>query len=58
MNDEQIVCNCMQITKQEIYKAIIQGYNTIDSIGGETEAGTVCGNCQEDISSIIEQHVC
>lgn len=56
MENDDIVCNCMQITKGEIIKAIKDGnLKTIDEIGEETEAGTVCGSCQDDIEEILKE---
>lgn len=46
----------MQITKGEIIEAIKSGsLATIDEVGDETEAGTVCGTCHDDIESILNQ---
>jgi bacterioferritin-associated ferredoxin len=57
MENDDIVCNCMQITKGEIIEAIKAcNLKTIDEIGEETEAGTVCGSCHDDIEDIINEH--
>ncbi len=57
MENDDIVCNCMQITKGEIIEAIKAGnLQTIDEIGEETEAGTVCGSCHDDIEEIIKEY--
>ena len=56
MENDDIVCNCMQITKGEIVDAIKSGnLNTFEEIGDTTEAGTVCGSCQDDIEEIINE---
>ncbi len=56
MENDDMVCNCMQITKGEIIEAIKAGnLKTIEDIGDETEAGTVCGSCHEDIEDIIKE---
>lgn len=56
MENDDIVCNCMQITKGEIIDAIKAGnLKSIDEIGEETEAGTVCGTCHDDIEDIIKE---
>lgn len=53
-----MVCNCMQITKGEIIEAIKVGnLSTVDEIGDETDAGTVCGSCHDDIEDIIKEVV-
>jgi len=56
MNNDEIVCNCMQITKGEIVVAIKTGnLKTVDEVGDATEAGTVCGTCQDDIEDILKE---
>jgi len=56
MDNDDIVCNCMQITKGEIVEAIKAGkLKTVDEVGDETEAGTVCGSCQDDIEDILKE---
>ncbi len=57
MENDDIVCNCMQITKEEIIEAIKAGNHTIDDIGEANEAGTVCGSCHDDIEDIIKEVV-
>ncbi len=51
---DDIICNCMQITRGEIQDAIInQGADSVDRIGDLLEAGTVCGSCHDDIQEIL-----
>ena len=47
MKQEDIeVCLCLGITYGEIMEAIKNGACSIDAIGDETDAGTVCGLCR------------
>ncbi|NQU33791.1 MAG: (2Fe-2S)-binding protein [Bacteroidetes bacterium] len=57
MDNEEIICNCMQITRGEIIEAIKAGNLTIEEIGDETEAGTVCGSCHDELEDIIKEVV-
>jgi len=51
---DDIICNCMQITRGEIQDAIInQGADSVDRIGDLLEAGTVCGSCQDEIEEML-----
>ena len=50
-----IICACMNIGLNEIRTAIAQGCRSVDSIGDETTAGTNCGSCQSEISSILKE---
>jgi NAD(P)H-nitrite reductase large subunit len=56
MDNDEIVCNCMQITKGEIVDAIKAGnLKTIDEVGDANEAGTICGSCHDDIEDILKE---
>ena len=53
---DEIICNCMQITRGEITECIInKGAVTVEALGELLEAGTVCGSCQEAIQEIIDE---
>ncbi len=53
---DPIICSCMEITKSQIEKAIIEKkLKTIESVQDETTAGTVCGACVDDIYLMLEQ---
>ncbi len=57
-NADDIICNCMQITRGEIIDSILSdGKVTVEAIGEITEAGTVCGSCHEDIQNIIDETI-
>lgn len=44
----------MQINKEEIVDAVNSaGLKTVEEVGEATEAGTVCGSCQDDLLAII-----
>ena len=56
MNGDEIICNCMEVTKSTIIKAIKdKGLKTVEEVGEATEAGTVCGGCQDDIQVILDE---
>lgn len=56
MNNDEIVCNCMGVTKGEIVEAIKKDkLTTLDEVGDATDAGTACGSCHEDIESILKE---
>jgi NAD(P)H-nitrite reductase large subunit len=56
MDSNEIICNCMQITRGEIVKAIKEkGLQTLSEIGDETEAGTGCGSCHEELEKILKE---
>lgn len=56
MEDDIIICNCNEIYKSEIIKAIKEkGLKTVEEVGEETTAGTVCGECLDDIQAILDE---
>lgn len=56
MEDDKVICNCMDIYKSEIVAAIKEhGLTTFEEVGEHTDAGTACGTCEEDILEILEE---
>lgn len=56
MDNNETVCQCMDITKGEIVDAIkAKGLKTVEEVQDETEAGTGCGACIEDIEEILKE---
>ncbi|WP_329903401.1 (2Fe-2S)-binding protein [Porphyromonas pogonae] len=54
--EDEIICHCNEITRGQIENAIReQGLKTIDEVGDAIDAGTVCGSCQDDIQSILDE---
>lgn len=56
MSEDILVCTCNEIYKSEIVKAIKdKGLKTVEEVGEETTAGTVCGGCIDDIQDILNE---
>lgn len=56
MKEDEIICHCNEIYKSEIVKAIKdKGLKTVEEVGDETQAGTLCGGCQVDIQDILDE---
>ena len=56
IGDDIVICNCNEIYKSEIVKAINEkGLKTVEEVGEVTLAGTVCGQCQDDIQEILDK---
>jgi len=54
MDQDIEICHCMGIMKSEIVKAIQEKkLRTFEEVQDATEAGTVCGGCQDDIEEIL-----
>ena len=54
MNLDDIVCNCMSITKGMIKEAVENGAKTLEDVQEQTGASTVCGACLEDVQRLVE----
>lgn len=53
---DEIICHCLGITRGQIEEAIREkGLSTFDEVSEATEAGSVCGSCQDDIEEIIAE---
>ncbi|MFD1694991.1 nitrate reductase [Roseibium aestuarii] len=48
-----IVCSCFQIGAKDIARAATQGHVTLEAIGQTLRAGTNCGSCRSEISSLL-----
>ena len=56
MNDDLLICNCMGVTRGEIIEAIkTKDLVTVEEVKDETEAGTGCGSCVENIEAILKE---
>ncbi|MDO4708056.1 MAG: (2Fe-2S)-binding protein [Porphyromonadaceae bacterium] len=53
---DEIICHCNGITRGQIETAIKEGgLKTFDEVSEATEAGAVCGGCQDDIEDILAE---
>lgn len=54
MPDAAVLCNCTGVTCGQVRSALGAGCGSIEMVGGETSAGTVCGTCRPLIGEMIE----
>lgn len=47
------ICQCMNVTDEDIQAAIAHGAQTYQDIQEMTKAGTVCGQCKDEIEELI-----
>ncbi len=56
MKEDELICTCMEVYRSTIEKAIKEkGLKTVEEVGIATEAGTVCGQCQDTIQEILDE---
>ncbi len=53
--EDRIICACMDISYEDIKKAIQEGAKTLEDIKEATEAGTICGMCEDEIQEVIDE---
>lgn len=54
MNLDEIVCPCLGTTNQMIKEAVDKGATTLEEVQRETNAGTVCAACLDEIQESID----
>ncbi len=56
MEKDVVICSCNEIYKSQIVEAIkSKGLTTVEQVGDATTAGTVCGQCIDDIQAILNE---
>jgi len=56
MEKDPIICTCLEIKQSQIENVIKEkNLQSVEEVQNETEAGTVCGGCVDDIFVIIEK---
>lgn len=55
MKMEKTVCNCYNVTIQDIADAIHNGASDLDQVKEVTSASTCCGACEEYLGSVVEE---
>ena len=53
--DNDIVCNCMQVTYGELNRQIDQGRHTVKDLVELTGVGTVCGSCRPLLNKLKQK---
>jgi nitrogen fixation NifU-like protein len=54
--EERVVCKCMNITDQEIEHAVLEGARTFYELQEMTKVGTGCGECEQEVTQLLETH--
>ncbi len=54
--EERVVCQCMNITDQEIEHAVLEGARTFNDLQEMTKVGTGCGECKDEVMQLLEAY--
>ena len=53
----RLVCQCMNVTDQEIERAVLEGARTYLELQERTKLGTVCGQCKDDAIILMQEYI-
>jgi bacterioferritin-associated ferredoxin len=53
-NEEQLICNCMSVSANDIAKAWREGAKTWEELQKITGVSTGCGGCEEKAKAYFE----
>lgn len=56
-NDETIVCECLNVTEEEIKMEVLEGVKTFEELQTRTKVGTGCGKCIENTKKILNKYI-
>lgn len=54
--EARIVCQCMNVTDQDIKKAVMDGAKSYEDLQNRTKIGTVCGQCKAETLELLEEY--
>jgi len=59
MRSEQakIVCQCMNVTDEEIAHVVLDGARTYYELQERTKLGAVCGQCKDEVEKLLVQYI-
>ena len=52
---DEIICECLNVTRSEIEDAVLHGANTFEAVQEQTKCGTNCGNCIPKVTELVEE---
>lgn len=55
MDDSKIICSCLDLTVKDVKTAIENGSTTVDEIMEVTQAGSICGDCIDEVREVAEE---
>lgn len=55
MNNDDVVCGCMNVTVQDLKDAINNGARSFAEIQEITGAGTGCGSCVGNVEELVNK---
>jgi nitrogen fixation NifU-like protein len=55
--EAKIICQCMNVTDEEIAHAVLDGARTYYELQERTKIGTVCGQCKDEAERLLAKYI-
>ena len=55
--EARIICQCMNVTDQEIEHSVLEGVRTFYELQERTKLGTVCGQCKDEATALMNDYI-
>lgn len=49
------ICSCFSVHEKTISNAILEGYDSLESLGAKLKCGTNCGSCKSELANMISR---
>lgn len=53
----KIICQCMNVTDEEIEHAVLEGARSYYELQERTKLGTVCGQCKDEAERLLSEYI-
>lgn len=57
MEDDHLVCTCMEVMRSQIVEAIADGADNFDELSNRLGVGTGCSSCVDEVHEILAQEL-
>lgn len=55
MDNDKVVCGCINVTVQDLKNAIANGAKSFDEVQKATKVGTGCGKCVDSVKVLVDE---
>jgi nitrogen fixation protein NifU and related proteins len=57
IENEEVVCTCLNVTREEIEMEVFEGCKTFEELQEKTKIATGCGNCKEAAEALFAEYL-
>jgi bacterioferritin-associated ferredoxin len=55
MDNDKVVCSCINVTVQDLKDAIGNGAKSFEEVQSVTKVGTGCGKCVDSVKVLVDE---